>query len=220
MRFIACAYRDWAVKVTAALSGFFPEHQLELAQNPKEFEQIVLGSQLPDAVFSIGWSWLFDRTVVDGTWVVGIHPSDLPSFAGGSPIQNQILAGITETKNTLFRLTPALDGGPILGKLPLSLEGHLDEIFERLTTTSIVLLADFIRAFPNAVVSAPQAPATPTRRLRPESGRLEFADFPRMRVRQLYDVIRCREDPYPNAFVEDDTGRLLFKRVEFLPKVE
>jgi hypothetical protein len=100
----------------------------------------------------------------------------------------------------------------------LSLEGHLEEIFERLTTTSIVLLTDFIRSFPDDIVQAPQAPGKLIRRLRPENSRIELADFPRMTVSELYDIIRCREDPYPNAFVEDDTGRLLFKRVEFAPK--
>jgi len=30
--------------------------------------------------------------------------------------------------------------------------------------------------------------------------------------------MRCREDPYPNAFIEDKTGRLLFKKVDFIAK--
>ena len=32
----------------------------------------------------------------------------------------------------------------------------------------------------------------------------------------LDELIRCREDPYPNAFIEDKHGKLFFKKVEFL----
>ena len=39
-----------------------------------------------------------------------------------------------------------------------------------------------------------------------------------MTAQNLYDTIRCREDPYPNAYIEDETGRLIFKRVEFIQR--
>jgi methionyl-tRNA formyltransferase len=97
MRFVACAYRDWALKVVVALRDLFPDHQVELARDPQELDGLLNGRKAPDAIIAIGWSWLFPKAVVEGAWVVGVHPSDLPDFAGGSPIQNQILAGITDT---------------------------------------------------------------------------------------------------------------------------
>ena len=214
MKIVACAYRNWGLKVSNTLIGLFPDHRIKVVQNPDQFSEAVEAG-LPDVILAIGWSWKIQCSIVKGAWVVGIHPSDLPKFAGGSPIQNQILAGITQTKNTLFRLTPDFDAGPILGKLPLSLEGHIEDIFERLTQSSIVLLADFIRAFPD-VQAESQAPAVPMRRLKPESSHLK--DFRRMTAQNLYDTIRCREDPYPNAYIEDETGRLIFKRVEFIQR--
>jgi len=217
MRLIACAYRSWAVKAVTALENLFPEHEFRIVQSPDEFAKVILSTSLPDAILVIGWSWIFPREVVEQTWVVGIHPSDLPEFAGGSPIQNQILAGVTATKNTLFRISAALDRGPILAKVPLSLDGHLDEIFERLTVTSIVLLVEFIRAFPDNLKPLEQHEgAPPARRLKPESSALTRADFAQMTSRQLFDAIRCREDPYPNAYFEDEIGRLLFKRADFI----
>jgi len=212
MKIVACAYRNWGIKVTNTLIELFPDHSIKVVQSPEQFSEAIQPG-LPDAILAIGWSWKFQHSIVKGTWVVGIHPSDLPKFAGGSPIQNQILAGITQTMNTLFRLTPDIDAGPILGKLPLSLDGHIEDIFERLTQTSIILLADFIRAFPD-VKAEPQAPSVPMRRLKPESSHLK--DYHQMTAKNLYDSIRCREDPYPNAYIEDATGRLIFKRVEFI----
>lgn len=219
MRLIACAYRSWAVRVVAILRELFPEHSFAQADSPDALGLVLAKEGLPDAVLAIGWSWRFDRAIVDATWIVGIHPSDLPDFAGGSPIQNQILAGVTRTMNTLFRITNELDAGPILGKVPLQLDGHMDQIFERLTQTSTILLVDFIRAFPDGLNPIPQvARGAVLRRLKSDSGRLGAADFAAMTTRQLYDAIRCREDPYPNAYIQDDVGRLLFKRADFEEK--
>lgn len=217
MRIIACAYRSWGVKAAQALSEMLPEHELLPAATPEEFTALFARGGA-DVVLALGWSWLFEASAASASWIVGVHPSDLPEFAGGSPIQNQILAGVTRTKATLFRITPELDGGPILGKVPLSLEGHVDDIFERLTTVSVVLCLDFLRAFPD-VQGVPQGEVKTLRRLKPDSGRLTAESFITMSSRQLYDAIRCREAPYPNAYLEDEAGVLRFARVEFIPKL-
>jgi hypothetical protein len=43
-------------------------------------------------------------------------------------------------------------------------------------------------------------------------------DFSQMNTRELYDFIRCREHPYPNAFMEDEFGMLSFVLVVWTPK--
>ncbi len=215
-RLLFCAYREWALTVASATRDLHPAWSCDLVRDPSELTKRVSENGLPDVIIAIGWSWIIERPVVDGCWTVGIHPSDLPNYAGGSPIQHQILDGVTEGKNTLFRITPTLDGGPILGKVPLRLDGHMSDIFDRLTQTSIILIHDFLRAFPN-IPQEPQGPAVPRRRLTPEQSRLSPSDFSRLSARQLYDIIRCREDPYPNAFIQDSTGLLLLKRADFDP---
>ena len=40
-------------------------------------------------------------------------------------------------------------------------------------------------------------------------------DFLKMTARDLYDKMRCLEDPYPNAYIQDETGKLYFKLVSF-----
>ena len=51
-----------------------------------------------------------------------MHPSDLPKYAGGSPIQHQIINGVINSKATLFEVTKEIDSGPILYKTNLSLD--------------------------------------------------------------------------------------------------
>jgi len=199
----------------------FPEHNFVLCSDPQSFESEFYRATAPDVVLSIGWSWLFKKDVTDRCWVVGVHPSDLPDFAGGSPIQNQILNGIEDTKNTLFRITSELDGGPIIGQIPLSLSGHIDQIFNRLVWTGIVLLSDFIRDYPDKLNLKPQKKTgdhVVYKRLKENSGRLLPEDFLNKTTKELYDIIRCREAPYPNAYLEDDGGVLYFQMCEWKEK--
>ena len=38
-----------------------------------------------------GWSWKIEEEIYANYMSIMLHPSDLPKFRGGSPIQNQIL---------------------------------------------------------------------------------------------------------------------------------
>ena len=42
-----------------------------------------------------------------------LHPSPLPKFRGGSPIQNQIIRNKKKSMVTIFRINNILDGGDI-----------------------------------------------------------------------------------------------------------
>lgn len=47
--------------------------------------------------------------------IYNIHPSLLPKYRGSSPLQQQILDGITETGITIIQLDALMDHGPIVG---------------------------------------------------------------------------------------------------------
>lgn len=109
----------------------------------------------------------------------------------------------------------------------MSLEGHMDHILQRMSSTSIELYRMFLVDYPKiswkewpAVESELQAP----RRTPDMSDITNFLAHDGVKgllpftARELYDRIRCLEAPYPNAFVEDETGRLYFERVRFEPK--
>ena len=61
-----------------------------------------------------------------------LHPSPLPKYRGGSPIQNQIINGEKKSAVTIFKINNILDGGDIYYQKKISLEGSLNEIFDRI----------------------------------------------------------------------------------------
>jgi hypothetical protein len=98
------------------------------------------------------------------------------------------------------------------------LEGHLAEVLGEIERASIVVLRRYLTNWPNvpAVLQPSERPAS-RRRLTPAASRLTAEKIAGLTCRQLWDFIRCREDPYPNAFFEDETGRLTIHWVEFEP---
>jgi methionyl-tRNA formyltransferase len=215
MNILFAGYREWSLHVHADLAKDWP---MELVNDPATFEQAI-GRQRYDVIILAGWSWIIPKATVESHEIVGIHPSDLPNYAGGSPIQNQIIDGVQNSAVTLFRLIPALDLGPILYKEPISLEGHLSQVLDEIARASVIVLRRYLENWPNVpLASQPYERPRSRRRLTPTASRLTAEKIAALTCRQLWDFIRCREDPYPNAFFEDETGRVVIRSVEFVPK--
>lgn len=230
MKILICAYRDWAIECFHKLQDClqFNDDQnvhampseyydFYLTTEPEAMEKIARASKW-DLIVLIGWSWKIPTDIVNSTLCVGMHPSDLPKYAGGSPIQNQILDGLTTSRATIFRLNERFDQGEILKKEPFSLEGHLTDVFRSLTSATTSLLMSVIKEHPNHDFHPQGSEGFVKKRLKPEHSKITPAHLSGLTCKQLYDFIRCREDPYPNAYLEDETGKLLIKLVEFEPK--
>ena len=169
----------------------------------------------------IGWSWIIKEDVLNKCICLGIHPSDLPFYRGGSPIQHQIIDGIIDTKITLMSLSSdKIDAGDIYAKENVSLSGsNMNEIFEHIIESSKLMLYDFITNYDKI---KPQKQSLKNgsyyKRRKPQESRLSFEIMSRMTLEQIYNFIRALTDPYPNAYMEDDEGnRLVFKQVEYIP---
>ena len=77
------------------------------------------------------WHWKIPVVLLDRFECVGFHMTDLPFGRGGSPLQNLILRGYSDTMISAFNVTDEMDAGPVYLKRPLSLDGSAQEIFER-----------------------------------------------------------------------------------------
>jgi hypothetical protein len=100
-KLIVCAYRSWAVNVYEAINQKYNnKFDLFLAKNQPSLESLVSEGLVPDYIICIGWSWIIPDSITKHYKVVGIHPSDLPHYSGGSPLQHQISEGVIDTKNT------------------------------------------------------------------------------------------------------------------------
>lgn len=82
-----------------------------------------LKSLHPRYIFFLHWSWKVPIEILSEYECIGFHMTDLPYGRGGSPLQNLILRGHTDTKLTAFHMTDEMDAGHIYLQEDLSLEG-------------------------------------------------------------------------------------------------
>lgn len=210
MKIVLAGYRSWATKAFDAVKLIFPEVSFSIASSPEELSKVH-----DSVILGAGWSWILDDSFIDRNEIIAlVHPSDLPEYAGGTPLQHQIIAGIVNTKATLFEVTNKLDAGPILYKSDLSLEGNMIDIFSSLSDVTVDLFSRFIKDYPN-IPKEIQKPKKIYKRLKPEDSNLSGL-INEMSSLEIYNHIRCREHPYPNAYIKDDTGTLYFKQVTFI----
>jgi methionyl-tRNA formyltransferase len=211
MNIICCGYRDWAKKIFLSLPQ---KHNYLFIKDNNELIYDFCVSFKPDFFLFYGWSWIVDKKILDIAPCICLHPSPLPKYRGGSPIQNQIINGETESMVTLFYMSNKLDAGDILIQEKFSLSGHLDEIFCRITDIGIRLTKKILDG--NFFIT-PQDNSKRTifKRRTPEQSEITIEDFRNKTSDELYDFIRMIEDPYPNAFfICKDKRKLFFKRVE------
>jgi len=221
LRIVVCGYRDWAKEIICKIE------QIDRVVITRKFlsydeYQIGISSIEKDTAFILflGWSWIIPVEITSRFLCLGIHPSDLPYYRGGSPIQHQIINGLTKSKVTLMTLSSEkLDGGDIWGKEDLDLNGdNMEVIFRNIVDSSVILLTNFIARFPNCVALM-QSPNEGSyfKRRKSEDSRITHKDFKEKPLIEIYNKIRSLTDPYPNAYMEDELGnKLFFKEVTFI----
>lgn len=84
-----------------------------------------------DYIFVPFWSDYIPAKIYRHWEVVIFHMTDLPFGRGGSPLQNLIVRGFTETKLSALKCVKGIDAGPLYCQVPLSLQGTADEIYDR-----------------------------------------------------------------------------------------
>lgn len=210
MKFGFFAYRDWALHIYSFLESeydinlFLPKSNLP---NPDDYR----------AFFYVGWSWKVAPIILERTECVCLHPSPLPKYRGGSPLQHQIMNGEKESAVTLFKMTNEMDAGPIYSQKQFSLDGEMKEILERITFLGLDMIGDLLNEFEKgAPKTSPQA-GTPTtyKRRTPEQSEITAEMIKNCSAEYLYNFIRALGDPYPNAFIKGCDGeKVLIKKAE------
>lgn len=213
MKIVCVGYREWALDIYDYLKKN-TEHQFLIIRSKKEYDKQKIHSFKPDLVLFYGWSWKIHSEIYNNYKTIMLHPSDLPKFRGGTPIQNQIISGILDSKVSLFIVNEGYDQGDILIKGDLSLRGHMQDIFERITSLGISLT---LKVLQQNLTPLPQdeSRATYYKRRRPEQSEITVEELLTRDSVFLYNKIRMLEDPYPNAFIRTiDNKKLLLKFVE------
>ena len=212
-KILFCGYRDWALSIFADLELYVYNFQFDLAED-KDAMSRKLATHDYNVVLFIGWSWIIDSSIVDSKFCICLHPSPLPKYRGGSPVQHQIINGESTSAVTLFTMDNELDHGPILWQQEYALQGQLDSIFtdiHQLGTTGLIkILSQYYKDKKFVGVDQDHDNATFFTRRRPSQSEIKVDDFTKYTAEELYNKVRALQTPYPNAYITCKDGTKLF----------
>ena len=202
-----CAYREWALEIYDQVKN---EIDCELIESKDKFNYARKKFSKNDIIFFIGWSWVIDDHLIEKYTCICLHPSPLPKYRGGSPIQHQIINGESVSAVTFFKMTDKLDAGNILYQEYFSLKGNLKDIFSRIISLGT---SGIFRILNSNVNKQPQdeLQATFYKRRKPEDSEILIEDFKNHTAKEIYNKIRALQDPYPNAYIKCKDKKLFIQ---------
>ncbi len=178
-----------------------------LINNKKDFTYENLNELNPQKIFIPHWSYYIPEKIYTNFECIVFHETDLPFGRGGSPIQNLIERGITQTKISAIRVNKEIDGGDIYLKKDLFLYGAAEEIFIRANKIIEEMISEILQ---KNIKPEPQI-GQPTifKRRNPDQSNISSLS----EIEKVYDYIRMLDaEGYPKAFIENDYFRFEFSR--------
>ena len=206
MKIAYYGYRDWSISIFSKLDI----EEKYLISN-KDYD--ILEFIKPDLVFFIGWSHIIPNILIDKYKCICLHPSPLPKYRGGSPIQNQIINGEVDSAVTFFIMDQGLDTGDIILQSYISLNGKLDDIFKNIELIGIKDINKIITDYKNnQIVTYKQDDSKSTfyKRRNESESEINIEEILNDEPVYLYNKIRSLNDPYPNAYIRCKNGGKLF----------
>lgn len=218
MNILFLAYRDWAIEVYPSVANHPCTERVVLAKSTKEM-LLELEKGTYDLILMCGWSEEPVKDVVERIPTFTAHCAADDKYSPGTPLQNQINDGVRFTKHRLVRVGyPELSLRQYSHEVDLDISGSTADIFLQLKATCIMLFNMFLYDYPDVEWRVWPVAQEQRKKRTPADSQLKKGDFSRLDTRQLYDFIRGLEEPYPNAYLEDDVGKLFFSKVAFKKK--
>lgn len=213
-RYIVAAIHEWN-KVAFEKNHNTLPGQWDLIQNKADLTLEFVLKAKPEYIFFPHWSWKVPAEILAASECVCFHMTDVPYGRGGSPLQNLIARGHTQTKLTALRMVEEMDAGPVYLKQDISLEGSAHEIYARAAMLSYQMMREILskKIVPVDQVGEP----TIFSRRTPEQSRIgESLD-----MNGIYDQIRMLDAlGYPHAFIDSGTHRIEFTNVQKIINAE
>lgn len=223
MNVVFLSYRQWAIDALAKVAKHPKIANRIHCHEAAELDRVRLEDF--DLLITLGWSDELGPSICSRIKAIGLHCAELDRYSYGSPLQLQIIDGITITKHRIFPFVwdPESQRAhthtrEFSHETLLSLHGNVEDIFEQLTSTSVLLLNQYLDDYPNVTFQKWPEEAVVRPKRTPADSRIEKQDLASLSTRDLYNLIRCLGAPYPNLHVEDEAGTLYFERVRFVSK--
>jgi len=193
--YLVATIKDWQIAAYHAKSQQLAGNW-HLISDPKQLTLPMLRELNPRYIFFPHWSWLVPEEILNEFECICFHMTDVPYGRGGSPLQNLIARGHKHTQLTALRMEKTLDTGPVYLKVPLSLEGTAQQIFELSAQLTFDMIESIVKLNPEPYPQQGQVEIF--QRRTPEQSQLPT----QASASQIYDHIRMLDaQSYPHAFV-------------------
>ena len=110
----------------------------------KEADSVL--SLQPDLIISCAYGQLIPVSILEAPkyGCLNIHPSILPKYRGGAPIQRAVMNGDTDTEVCLMEIAAGMDSGKVYARIPASIgpDETAAELFEQLKEPACQLIRD------------------------------------------------------------------------------
>lgn len=218
-RILCVGYRVWALNIYGRLLEEFKEKDITVINGVVEYENFDIDAYRPDLILFYGWSNIVPANIIRNYTCLMLHPSDLPNYKGGSPLQNQIIDGVIDSKVTIFHMNEVIDGGDILGKMSLSLRGSITAIFRRIEDIGFELTKTILSEGASRVKQNGGSLPYHERR-KPAQSEITPDELANRNAEYLYNKIRMLGDPYPNAFIRTKDGKKLVITEAYIDEID
>jgi len=207
-RVFCVGYREWALRIYKAVQDETDNIVIISRDFNAEKQKGLLEDFKPDYILFFGWSDYVPEEITSNYRCLMLHPSRLPEYREGSPLQNQIINGVKESAVTIFEMNDIMDGGDIYKQVPLSLEGNICDIFQRIEDSGIIATKEILAGDFQAKAQDECASSVYKRRT-PKESEITLGELKTCSAEYLHNKIRMLTDPYPNAFIRMTDGRKL-----------
>lgn len=196
-------------KLFTQLTSYYDSNTFYLVTTKEALNDILKLN--PEKIFFFHWSYIVSENICNGYTCINIHTSNLPYGKGGSPLQNQIVDGVLESKVNALRMIKEVDGGPIYCSRPITLHGSVFDIWNSITKLSFSIITDIIDNNIQPVEQPKLEDETIYKRIKDNK-----LPFDACSLEELYDHIRMVDSKYyPDPYIEIGNFRLQFNRGQY-----
>ena len=210
MKIIIATIKSWNIENANKLAETNNDCEVYVITEKSELNYEFVSAFDPDFIFFPHWSYFIPEEIFANYTCVVFHMTDLPYGRGGSPLQNLIVRGHSETMISAIKVVEEVDAGPIYFKEQLSLDGSADEIFRR--AADIIFDKMIPRFMKEELEPIPQSGEVVTfERRKPTDSELNN----KMELETVYDYIRMLDgEGYPRAYIEYGKNKMLFSEAK------
>ena len=202
--YILLSAKSWHDSLFSSLQKTINASWIRINEND-EFTYENLIKLNPKKIFIPHWSEIIPSDIFNNFNCVVFHMTDLPYGRGGSPLQNLIERGHTETFISAINVEAGLDTGDIYLKYPLSLEGTAADIFKRAAAVIEKMIIEMIVT--NPVPKKQEGEVVIFKRRKSDQSNIENLET----LSEVYDFIRMLDcEGYPNAYIETKHFKIEF----------